>query len=296
MFFKHRVVIKLERFLSFPWHLWGALSRLYRVAAEAHVTERESFPLNRRWGRGKSFENFFRISSTKGKVSKELDVFQGIVFTESLIHNSLLYNWGFSSLKTGAHFGTPLRVGWKVVLPFVQLLSPTGFQWCPKYHFLRDSFLLPDLKKNNNKKTHLFTYLFFKICFFKSRLSDPLCVCVEQPQLPGGALLTPGATAGCSLVTLKRPSRHVHSFRYRRPNHLSMKCFQTSLYKWNGNSERIYNSRCWDASNMGRGHVNWYSRWTRTFSPSRVIQSHVYSINGSVSRPPSPCPSPQYKP
>lgn len=63
------------------------------MAAESLVTERESLPLDRR------------------KVSKELDVFQGGVFMESLIHNWLLCNWGFSSLKTEAHFGTSLRVG-----------------------------------------------------------------------------------------------------------------------------------------------------------------------------------------
>lgn len=56
VFVKRRVVTELERFLSWGL-LWGALTGLHTGPAKAPVTVGESFSLNLRWGRGKSFRN-----------------------------------------------------------------------------------------------------------------------------------------------------------------------------------------------------------------------------------------------
>lgn len=139
--------------------------------------------------------------------------------------------------------------------------------------------LLPTSWLKKKKKKSVFTSLFFKIWFFKSRLSDPVCVCVEQ--LPEPRWLFVGHFQKTQQTRSQFPISKAKSPLYEE-------CFQTRLCKSNGNSERIYNSRWWDASNMGHGHVNWSSPWTRIFSPPSVIQSHVYSINCSVSPLPAP--------
>lgn len=105
IFFKRRVVTELKRFLSWGL-LWGALTRLHTVSAKAPVTEGESFPLNMRWGRGRSFRNLLYDVHQK-EIILRIRHLTSLVFAEHLVQGLLLYNQGFSSFNQNLLWDSP---------------------------------------------------------------------------------------------------------------------------------------------------------------------------------------------
>lgn len=136
--------------------------------------------------------------------------------------------------------------------------------WFPFYSSA-ESCSFPVISKMSLPQTVLLSDFFFKKIMyllkfkttFSSIFSETLHVSVDQPPTSGWSHTF--SRVWYSLVTLKRPSRYVYSFQYLRPDHLSVLGVSRLVYKWSGNSERIYNSPLWVTSDIGSGHMNWPS-------------------------------------
>lgn len=96
-------------------------------------------------------------------------------------------------------------------LALCSVAKSSSFSEVPKVS-LPQRLLPTSWLKKEKKKVYLHLY-FLRFDFLRADLVTP-CVFVWSSSQ---------SHAGCSLVTFKRPSGHVHSFQYLRPNHLSMK-------------------------------------------------------------------------